>query len=259
MSIPSIQRAVVACTRCPELRAYCATVAREKKRSYADESYWGRPVPAFGDPNARVVLVGLAPGAHGSNRTGRMFTGDASGDFLFPALYRARFASQKVATARDDGMTLRDCIITAAGRCAPPKNKPTPQQLRNCFPYLVEELAALDRLRVAIALGRIGFEAIVRALTERGYEFESKPVFGHLAEVVARPSTTLRYARDDRGEIAATALSSRASGAKRPEARDRSIIVLSSFHPSRQNTNTGKLTVPMFDAVFARARALLDG
>lgn len=231
MSIASIERAVVRCTRCPELRAYCATVAREKKRSYADEIYWGKPVPAFGDPDARVVLVGLAPGAHGSNRTGRMFTGDASGDFLFPALYRAGFASQEFATDRDDGMVLRDCIITAAERCAPPKNKPTPQQLRNCFPYLVEEFAALDKLRVAIALGRIGFDAIVRALTERGYAFESKPVFGHLAEVDA-------------------------TGASHGET---SITLLSSFHPSRQNTNTGKLTVPMFDAVFARARALLDG
>ncbi|HEY8322657.1 MAG TPA: uracil-DNA glycosylase [Candidatus Baltobacteraceae bacterium] len=245
MSIASTERAVVRCTRCPELRAYCATVAREKKRSYADEIYWGKPVPAFGDPDARVVLVGLAPGAHGSNRTGRMFTGDASGDFLFPALYRAGFASQEFATDRDDGMVLRDCIITAAGRCAPPKNKPTPQQLRNCFPYLVEEFAALRDLRVAIALGRIGFEATVRALTERGYTFESKPIFGHLAEAVARPSTTaLRaYARDDKK--------------RRRGTHDGAIVVLSSFHPSRQNTNTGKLTVPMFDAVFARARALV--
>ncbi len=206
-----------------------------KKRAYADRTYWGRPVPAFGDPEARVVLVGLAPGAHGSNRTGRMFTGDASGDFLFPALYRAGFASQEFATDRDDGMELRDCIITAAGRCAPPKNKPTPQQLRNCFPYLVEEFEALAKMRVAIGLGRIGFDATIRALTERGYAFESKPVFGHLAEAVARPSTTLRYARDDK------------------------VVVLASFHPSRQNTNTGKLTVAMFDAVFARARALLAG
>jgi uracil-DNA glycosylase family 4 len=246
VSIASIERTVVRCTRCPELRAYCATVAREKKRAYADEVYWGKPVPAFGDPDARVVLVGLAPGAHGSNRTGRMFTGDASGDFLFPALYRAGFASQEFATGRDDGMVLRDCIITAAGRCAPPKNKPTPQQLRNCFPYLVEEFAALGNLRVAIALGRIGFEAIVRALTERGYAFESKPVFGHLAEVIARPSTTaLRaYARDDKKNA--------------PRANNRgTITVLSSFHPSRQNTNTGKLTAPMFDAVFERARAIM--
>ncbi len=237
MSIASIERAVVVCTRCPELRAYCAQVARVKKRAYADQTYWGRPVPALGDPDARVVLVGLAPGAHGSNRTGRMFTGDASGDFLFPALYRAGFASQEFATSRDDGMELRDCFITAAERCAPPKNKPTPQQLRNCFPYLVEEFEALAKMRVAIALGRIGFDATVRALMQRGYAFESKPMFGHLAEAVAHRSS-LDSARGT---------------------SDGDIVVLSSFHPSQQNTNTGKLTVAMFDAVFARARALLEG
>jgi len=247
VTIATIEEAVACCTRCPELRAYCATVAREKKRAYADEVYWGKPVPAFGDPKARVALVGLAPGAHGSNRTGRMFTGDASGDFLFPALYRAGFASQEFATGRDDGMVLRDCIITAAGRCAPPKNKPTPQQLRNCFPYLVDEFAALENLRVAVALGRIGFDAIVRALTERGYEFESKPVFGHLAEAVATPPFETLAALAPQGDTA---------GPSRSEKR---ITLLSSFHPSRQNTNTGKLTAPMFDAVFARARALLDG
>jgi uracil-DNA glycosylase family 4 len=249
MSIASIERAVVRCTRCPELRAYCAKVAHEKKRAYADETYWGKPVPAFGDPKARVVLVGLAPGAHGSNRTGRMFTGDASGDFLFPALYRAGFTSQEFATGRADGMELRDCIITAAGRCAPPQNKPTPQQLRNCFPYLVEEFAALDRMRVAIALGRIGFEAIVRALLERGYVFEEKPAFGHLAEVVARPSSLDSALRATLGMT------------RVENARDdtEAVTLLGSFHPSRQNTNTGKLTVPMFDAVFARARALIGG
>jgi uracil-DNA glycosylase family 4 len=269
MSIASIERAVVACTRCPELRAYCATVAREKKRAYADETYWGKPVPAFGDPKARVVLVGLAPGAHGSNRTGRMFTGDASGDFLFPALYRAGFASQEFATARDDGMTLHDCIITAAGRCAPPQNKPTPRQLRNCFPYLVEEFAALGRMRVAVALGRIGFEAIVRALLERGYVFEEKPAFAHLAEVVAHPPS-LDYALratlgmteggGDKGERGASPVIPSVGARRRSRGTSHSpITLLSSFHPSRQNTNTGKLTVPMFDAVFARARAILDG
>jgi len=222
--IASIERAVVRCERCPELRAYCAQIAREKKRAYAGATYWGKPVPAFGDPKARVVLVGLAPGAHGSNRTGRMFTGDASGDFLFPALYRAGFASQPDATDRGDGLELRDCFITAAGRCAPPKNKPTPQQLRNCFPYLVEEFAALTELRVAIALGKTGFDAIVKALKARGHAFERAPAFGHMAEFRA-------------GDI----------------------TVLASYHPSRQNTNTGVLTVPMFDAVFMRAKALLRG
>jgi uracil-DNA glycosylase family 4 len=172
-----------------------------------------------------LLLVGLAPGAHGSNRTGRPFTGDASGDFLYPALFRAGFATQPNATGHDDGLRLIDCVITAAARCAPPHNKPTPQELRNCLPFLVEEIAALPRLRVAIGLGKVGFEAIVRALREQGYSFDSKPTFGHAAQVRATNS--------------------------------RVIVVLGSFHPSRQNTNTGVLTREMFDAIFARARDLL--
>jgi uracil-DNA glycosylase len=222
-----IEKAVIQCTRCPELRAYTAEIARVKKRAYLDATYWGKPVPAFGDPRARVLLVGLAPGAHGSNRTGRPFTGDASGDFLFPALYRAGFASQPKAVDRNDGLTLHDCLITAAGRCAPPGNKPTPQELRNCFPYLVEEFDVLPTLRVAVGLGSIGFDAILKMLRERGFSFDPlRPQFGHGAEAIA----TL-------GE--------------------RKIVTIASFHPSRQNTNTGKLTAPMFDAIFARARALL--
>ncbi len=224
-ALASLERRVVRCTRCPELRAYCAQVAREKKRAYADQSYWGKPVPGFGDPRARVVLVGLAPGAHGSNRTGRPFTGDASGDFLYPALYRAGFASQSNATDRDDGMELRDCFITAAGRCAPPQNKPTPQQLRNCFPYLLEELDALTHTRVMIGLGKIGFDAILTALRERGFSLEpERPKFGHGVTVEA----TLGKRR---------------------------ITAIASYHPSRQNTNTGVLTAPMFDAIFSAAKA----
>jgi uracil-DNA glycosylase family 4 len=184
-------------------------------------------VPAFGDPRARLMLVGLAPGAHGSNRTGRPFTGDASGDFLYPALYRAGFASQPMATSREDGLVLRDCLITAAARCAPPQNKPTPQELRNCFPYLVEEFEALSRLRVAVGLGAIGFAALLRVMRELGFTLE--PVdwaFAHGAEVRARSDK-------------------------------RTVVAIASYHPSRQNTNTGKLTVPMFDAIFTRANALL--
>lgn len=173
------------------------------------------------------MLVGLAPGAHGSNRTGRMFTGDSSGRFLYAALYRTGFASQPVAVDRKDGMVLRDCIITAAARCAPPKNKPTPQELRNCFPFLLEEFDALPRLRVAIGLGKIGYDAALRVLRDRGFTFESRPCFAHGSEITAR------------------------------EGR-RVVHVLASYHPSRQNTNTGKLTVPMFEAIFARARAILD-
>lgn len=225
-TLDRIESRIVSCTRCPELRAYCAAVAREKRRAYRDEAYWGKPVPAFGDPNARVMLVGLAPGAHGSNRTGRAFTGDASGDFLYPALYRAGFASIPCATGRDDQMELRDCIITAAGRCAPPQNKPTPQQLRNCFPYLLEEFDALPYLRVLVGLGKIGFDAAARVLAERGFAFEEPPQFSHGAHFVATSGK-------------------------------RNIHLLGTYHPSRQNTNTGKLTATMFDAVFASAQAIL--
>jgi uracil-DNA glycosylase family 4 len=228
VSIERIERKVIACTRCPELRTYCGAIAREKKRAYADHEYWGKPVPALGDPNARVVLVGLAPGAHGSNRTGRMFTGDASGNFLFPALYRAGFASQPTATDRDDGMELRDCFITAAARCAPPQNKPTPQELRNCYPYLLEEFDAMPRIQVLIGLGKIGFDAAARVLRDRNYTFKNKPIFGHGALFTATD-----------------------------EAR-RTIALLGTFHPSQQNTNTGKLTVPMFDAIFKKAKSLLQ-
>jgi uracil-DNA glycosylase family 4 len=224
-TLKSIERAIVACERCPELRDYCAQVAREKRRAYADLPYWGKPVPPFGDPSARVMLVGLAPGAHGSNRTGRPFTGDASGDFLYPALHRVGFASQPNATGRNDGLQLHDCFITSAGRCAPPQNKPTPQQLRNCFPFLLQEFDALPKLCVMVGLGSIGFDAILKVLRERAFTFDAPPVFAHGAESVAT------------------------NGSRR-------IMVIASYHPSRQNTNTGKLTVPMFDAIFARARAL---
>ncbi len=171
-SIAEIARAVVRCTRCPELRAYAARVARERKRAHRDCEYWGKPVPSFGDPRARVMIVGLAPGAHGSNRTGRPFTGDASGAFLYPALYRAGFASQPEAIDRDDGLMLRDALITAAARCAPPQNKPTPAELRNCFPYLLEEFDALTRLRVIVALGSVAFTAALKVLRERYFAFE---------------------------------------------------------------------------------------
>jgi len=224
--LTAIAAAVVRCRRCPELRAYATQVARDKKRAYRDSEYWGKPVPGFGDPDARLMLVGLAPGAHGSNRTGRPFTGDASGDFLYPALHRAGFASAPVARDRFDGLKLRDCFITAAARCAPPQNKPTPQELRNCFSFLVNEFGALERLRVAIGLGAIGFNAIVRVLAQRGFAFANKPVFGHGAEFDA--------VRDGRA-----------------------VTLLATYHPSRQNTNTGKLTVPMFDAIFTRAKEVL--
>lgn len=227
MRLEQIASEVVRCRRCPELRAYIAQVAREKKRAHKACEYWGKPVPGFGDPRARIMLVGLAPGAHGSNRTGRPFTGDASGDFLYPALYRARFASQPHATDREDGLRLHDCFITAAARCAPPANKPTPQELRNCFPYLVEEFDALPELRVIVALGAIAFGAILKLLREGGFAFDARDaVFAHGSEL-------------------------RATKAKR------NLVVIASYHPSRQNTNTRKLTVPMFDGIFSRANELL--
>jgi uracil-DNA glycosylase len=226
-TLRQIEGAVVDCTRCPELRAYTAQIAREKKRAHRECTYWAKPVPAFGPATARVMLVGLAPGAHGSNRTGRPFTGDASGDFLYPALYRAGFASQPRSVERNDGLTLIDCLITAALRCAPPHNKPTPHELQNCFPYLLEEFDALRCLRVMIGLGSIGFSAILRVLRVRGFALEPRtPRFAHLAEV-------------------------------RATKRRRTLVAIASYHPSRQNTNTGVLTRAMFDAVFERAKAQL--
>lgn len=224
----AIEETIVRCTRCPELRAYIAEIARERKREYRDCVYWAKPVPGFGAARARLMLVGLAPGAHGSNRTGRPFTGDASGAFMYPALYRAGFASQPGATSRDDGLQLNDTFITAALRCAPPQNKPTPHELRNCFPYLLQEFDALRRLRVMIGLGSIGFTAILRVLKERDFALRpAKLAFAHGAELTAT---------DGR----------------------RAITVIASYHPSRQNTNTGKLTVPMFDAIFSRATQILN-
>jgi len=226
-TLRAIENEVIACTKCRELRLYCAQVATEKKRAYRDLTYWGKPVPGFGEPDARVLLVGLAPGAHGSNRTGRVFTGDASGEFLYPALHRAGFANQSTASDANDGLQLHDCFITAALRCAPPQNKPTPSQLRKCFPYLVREFEALDSLRVVIGLGAIGTKAAIEALKTSGYTIATKDwKFGHGAELIAK-----------KGE--------------------RTITLISSFHPSRQNTNTGKLTRPMFDAIFNRTRQLL--
>jgi uracil-DNA glycosylase family 4 len=223
-TLAAVNRAIVTCERCPRLRAYCEGVAREKKRAWRDQDYWGRPVPGFGDPRARLLLVGLAPGAHGSNRTGRMFTGDSSGDWLYEALHRHGFANQPTSVWRDDGLVLRDCWIGAAGRCAPPGNKPAPAELEACRPFLAAELRLLSRLRVVIALGRIGHEAFLRASGwwER-FPVRERPAFAHGAESLL------------------------------PDGR----LLLASFHPSRQNTNTGKLTRTMWHAVFARARERL--
>lgn len=225
-ALDAIERDVVECRRCPELRAYCTRIAHVKKREYQTEKYWGKPVPAFGDSRARVVLVGLAPGAHGSNRTGRMFTGDASGAWLYRALHRAGFANQAEQHDKNDGLSLNDVLITAALRCAPPGNKPARDQIRRCASYLREELAALAELRVLVGLGAIGARAGYDALCSIGYVFKTRPVFAHGAQSLGRRA-------------------------------QQTITLLASYHPSRQNTNTGVLTEPMFDAIFEQVRALL--
>jgi uracil-DNA glycosylase family 4 len=224
-SLADLNSRIVVCTRCERLRAYCAEIARVRRRAYTDWEYWGRPVPSFGDPNARVLALGLAPGAHGSNRTGRPFTGDGSGDFLYPVLYEAGFASQPKATSRDDGMRLTDLQITSVVRCAPPDNKPSPDELRNCAPWLDEEMRALERLRVVVCLGRIAFVGLLaHQARTAGLTARSAFVFAHGAEYTL-PS---------------------------------GLAVIASYHPSLQNTNTGKLTRAMLLAVFTRARTLAE-
>lgn len=214
---------IVACRRCPRLVAHREQVARMKRRAYRDETYWGRPVPACGDPAARVLLVGLAPGAHGSNRTGRMFTGDGSADFLTPALHRAGFASQPSSLHAADGLRLDDLYIVAVAHCAPPGNRPSPQEIARCRPYLQAHLRALPNLQVVIALGQIAFQGVLHAIELQGLPVPApRPRFAHGVEVPL-PGITL----------------------------------LGSYHPSRQNTQTGRLTEAMFERVFARARRLL--
>ncbi|HTW84724.1 MAG TPA: uracil-DNA glycosylase [Candidatus Sulfotelmatobacter sp.] len=227
LSVDALERTVVTCRRCPELRAYCAHVGATKKRAFRDQTYWAKPVPGWGDPDARVLLVGLAPGAHGSNRTGRPFTGDGSGEWLYRALHRAGFASQPHAIDRDDGLVLSDVYITAAVRCAPPANKPTPAQRARCLPYLRDELRALRAVQVVVTLGKLADDTVHSLIREAQGQRGPRAPFAHLAE----------------------------SAVELPGGR--AATVLASYHPSRQNTNTGVLTEPMLDAVFARARALL--
>ncbi len=220
-SLRAVHAAITSCSRCPRLREHCQQVARRKKREFYDEEYWGRPVPGFGDSAARLLIVGLAPAAHGGNRTGRVFTGDSSGDWLFEALFRFGFANRPRSVAPGDGLELTDCYITAAARCAPPGNRPTREELGNCRPYLEAELSLLRRVRVVVVLGRIAWENYLKAggwwdaLSPR-----ERPTFAHGAEGVLPDGKTL----------------------------------LCSFHPSRQNTNTRRLSREMWYAVFARAR-----
>jgi len=220
-----LNREVVGCTRCPRLVAYREEVAREKRRAYREWEYWGKPVPGFGDPDARVLVMGLAPGAHGSNRTGRPFTGDASGKFMYPVLYETGFANQPTATDRDDGLKLKDLYITAAVRCAPPDNKPLPQELAECSIFLDRELAGLEKVKVVVALGRIGFDAYLNYLKRRDLLLSRQPfLFKHGAHYLM------------------------------PDGN----VLLASYHPSNQNTATGKLTREMFVKIFKQAANFAD-
>jgi uracil-DNA glycosylase family 4 len=220
-SLERIRDDVVACRACPRLVEWRERVAREKVARFADQEYWGRPVPGWGDPDAAILILGLAPAAHGGNRTGRIFTGDRSGDFLFASLHRTGFANQPTSVSVDDGLRLRGVYIGAVNRCAPPANKPTPEERDRCLPYLEREIDALGHLRVIVALGAFAWDGALRALAALGHVVKPRPRFGHLAEANVGP-----------------------------------ITMLGCFHPSQQNTFTGKLTPAMLDDVFERVRDL---
>ena len=217
--LEKLNKEIIVCRKCPRLVEWREEVARVKRKAYKDQEYWGKPVPGFGDPQARVLVVGLAPGAHGSNRTGRNFTGDASGGFLYPALHRAGFANQALAESRSDGLILKDLYITSSGRCAPPDNKPSPEELNTCQPFLERELEIL-KPKVIVCLGRIAFERILRIYSARNSVWK----FGHGATYQLENGTW----------------------------------VLCSYHPSQQNTLTGKLTVKMFDDIWKKAKSLVE-
>lgn len=222
-SLKDLAERVVSCGRCPRLRAHCLRVAHVKKRLYKDWTYWGKPLPSFGDPHAHLLVVGLAPAAHGGNRTGRMFTGDGSGDWLVRALYNSRFANQPLSVTRDDGLTLRNVYITATVRCAPPRNRPSKEEIENCSGYLMEELRLLGDVKVVLTLGRVAFEAYLSHLPERSAS--PRPVFRHGA----------KYTPDG----------------KQP-------VLIASYHPSRQNTQTGRLSWEAWTSIFADVRRLLS-
>jgi len=230
--LESLAAEITACRRCPRLVAWREQVAEERRAAFRDEEYWGRPVPGFGDPQARLLVVGLAPAAHGGNRTGRVFTGDRSGDWLYAALWRAGYANQPTSRHRDDGLALSGCWVSAAVRCAPPANKPTPEERDACTPFLEREMSLLTEVAVVVALGRFAWDVTWSVLSRDAGAWSAGPVgrrpaFAHLAEAALAPDL-----------------------AGRPR------TLLASFHPSQQNTFTGRLTEPMFDAVFSRARAL---
>ena len=220
-----MRAAIVDCALCPRLRTYCQRIAVEKKAAHRTDTYWGKPVPGFGDPEARLLIVGLAPAAHGANRTGRVFTGDGSGDFLMSALARTGFANIPTSRRADDGLALTGAYILAAVRCAPPENKPTPGEIERCRRHMVAEIAALPRVRAVVALGKIGFDAYLAFLAATGRKVSPKPSFGHGSHADLGPALP---------------------------------VLLGSYHPSRQNTNTGKLTAPMLESVFRNARRIIE-
>jgi uracil-DNA glycosylase len=224
MNWEQLAQKIINCEACPRLRLYCQGIARKRKKEFKDFEYWGRPVPSFGDPKAELWVVGLAPAAHGANRTGRMFTGDSSGDWLYRALFKFGFANQPSSSHLQDGLRLERVRVSAAVRCAPPDNRPSLSELRHCFPYLLEEFERLTQKKVLLALGQISFETLLKLLKTKGYEMGSpKPKFRHGA----------RYVFDD-------------------------LTLLASYHPSRQNTNTGRLTEVMWDKIFREARELIS-
>jgi len=225
-TLKKVCQEVIACERCPRLRSYCRQIARTKRRAFRDWEYWGKPVPGFGDSAARMLIIGLAPAAHGGNRTGRVFTGDSSGDLLYRTLYETGFASQPHSVSRDDGMQLKDAYITATVRCAPPGNKPLPAESRNCREYLEREIALLKKLRVVVALGKIAFDSYLSILQSRELIASRAPYrFGHAATYRFPPPLP---------------------------------ALIASYHPSRQNTQTGRLTAKMFYGVFREARNVLN-
>ena len=220
-ALDRVSAEIVRCRACPRLVEWRERVAREKTARFADQEYWGRPVPGFGDPAGRILVVGLAPAAHGGNRTGRIFTGDRSGDFLYASMHRAGLANRPTSVSRDDGLRLRRAYVAAVNRCAPPGNRPTPAERDTCLPYLRREIEALERIGVVVALGAFAWDGVLRALAELGHRVRPRPKFGHSAEAEVGP-----------------------------------FAMLGCFHPSQQNTFTGKLTPEMLDAVFTRAKEL---
>lgn len=223
-----LAREIVSCRKCPRLVAYREEVAHKKRRAFRDCEYWGKPVPGFGDPMARFLIVGLAPAAHGANRTGRMFTGDRSGEWLYRALYKQGFANQPYSVSIDDGLLLKDVYITAVVRCAPPKNRPTPSEIKNCLPYLKYEIEILKNLKVFLALGRIAFDGLKRVLVEKGFITTARKLkFGHGALYKLKGKEATGYLKV-------------------------------SYHPSQQNTQTGRLTEEMFDSVFEDVKRILE-